>query len=132
MSNVYLLHQCNMTVLIYFLDSLAAPLFLSSSLRQDRNKVIHRFVFLVQHIYCEVWLGWSRRVSFSRFPTHDLPFIPYISLLFFIASFSSCGHFVSLELSPSSLSFPPFSSKFFLWALPFPLFSSFHGRFFLG
>ena len=79
-----------------------------------------------------VWLGWSCHVNFSQFPTHDLAFIPYFSFLFFIASFSSCGHFVSLELSPSSLSFPPFSGKFFLWALPFPLFSSFHGRFFLG
>lgn len=44
-----------------------------------------------------VFLGFPRTIFhlFHIFPP------------FFVASFSSCGHFVSPELSPSSLSFPP-------------------------
>ena len=125
-----------MKVLIYFLDSLAAPLFLSLSLRQDRNKVIHHFVFLMQCIYCELMFCLPnntcmvRMASSCQFFSVSHAWSSIYSIFFsLVASFSSCGHFVSLDLSPSSLSFPPFSGKFFLWALPFPLFSSFHGRF---
>ena len=39
-----------------FFDSSAAHLFIFSSVRQDKNRIIHCFVFHVWRIYCELML----------------------------------------------------------------------------
>ena len=105
-------------------DSSAAPLFMLSSLRLGRNKIVCCFVFRVRHIYCgmtsclpcaSVRLGCPRHVSFpwfsrTRSPIHFVLFPPF---LFVFVQFSSS--FVAFHMHRSPLSTWPFllSSLFF-------------------
>ena len=120
----------------YFLDSSVAPLFLSSSMWQDRNNlkfcffifcalafiVRWHFVYLRDMCRAEIassYHGANSRVSRARFPSNFSFWFSFFSYLF--ATFSLCVCF--LDLSSSfllleilvSLFFKTSSSSSFLW-----------------
>lgn len=130
-----------MTILL-FLDSLATPLFVSSSMRRDRDTITRQFVFSVLGIYCELMFCLASDTCTVRMASLCQLFLVFPRMIFhlyyafpsffIVASFFfSYGHFVSPELSSSSLIFLPLVSSFLKLSL-FPSFSSFQGRFFPG
>lgn len=123
---IFRTHQLPLYSCLRLWDKIGIKWFVASCSVCDTFIARWCFVCLVTRVQ----LGWSYRVSFSRLPTHDLPFIPYFSSFFCCFIFFLWAFRFSRALS-FFLVISSNSSKFFLWTLSFPSFSSFLGRFFL-
>ena len=136
-----------MTISGYFLTHKLPLLFVFSSVRQDKNIIIHRFMFHVRRIYCKFMLRLPRDTCMVRMS----PLCQFISvfprtifyLFYFFPSFSFLSIFTSfflfmafrlLRALLSLLSFSsstPFQNLVSLFKLPSLFFCS-YGRSFLG